>query len=109
MSGSYNGWSGGYPTWCVALWLSNDEGLYNATGALLSETQDASRSRVADALKTWVRDELAPDLGRRPVGEDKTDGGRPPRSDRHVQGVESHLQFGLDLAAGVSEGGGLGQ
>ena len=26
---SYNGWAN-YPTWCVALWLDNDEGTYNA-------------------------------------------------------------------------------
>jgi|SRR5579859_4299671 len=69
----YNGWSN-YPTWAVNLWLSNDEGLYNATRELVSdvaehyagpyfERKDVPRHEIADALKTWVRDELAPDLG----------------------------------------------
>lgn len=71
---TYNGWKN-YPTWAVNLWLSNDEGLYNATRELVAETCEATtkedgwltddrpRVAVADALKTWVRDELAPDLG----------------------------------------------
>lgn len=69
MSGSYNGWSN-YPTWAVNLWLANDEGLSNATRTLVSETldevgdeHDRARGSVADALKRWVRDDLAPDLG----------------------------------------------
>ena len=73
----YNGWKN-YPTWCVNLWLSNDEELYRATLELIGDTlvgianddnvsseiwtvEQASRYRVADALKLWVRDELAPD------------------------------------------------
>jgi len=72
---TYNGWKN-YPTWAVNLWLSNDEGLYNATREraqeILSETESRSQywtleeSRtfaLADELKSWVTDELAPDLG----------------------------------------------
>jgi hypothetical protein len=39
---TYNGWTN-YPTWCVNLWLSNDEGLYRATVELVDawlETAD---------------------------------------------------------------------
>jgi hypothetical protein len=68
---TYNGWKN-YPTWAVNLWLSNDEGLYGATRHLVettittakrSEWDDAHRVHVADALKSFVRDDLAPDLG----------------------------------------------
>jgi hypothetical protein len=75
---NYNGWKN-YPTWAVALWLDNDEGLYHATQEIVSQgltyaddhpnvpgiwTQEqANRFAVADALKTWVRDDLAADLG----------------------------------------------
>jgi hypothetical protein len=65
----YNGWTN-YPTWAVNLWLSNDEGLYNATTELVADTDserryanETHRLLVADKLKTWVCDELAPDLG----------------------------------------------
>ena len=67
MSG-YNGWSN-YPTWAVNLWLSNDEGLYNAAHELVGETlvdngAEGARACVSDALKTWVREDLAPDSER---------------------------------------------
>jgi hypothetical protein len=73
----YNGWTN-YPTWAVNLWLSNDEGLYNATRELIAapidllgaessyvyvEPERRRRIVAADRLKGWVRDELAPDLG----------------------------------------------
>lgn len=73
----YNGWTN-YPTWAVNLWLSNDEGLYNATRELVAAPIDllgaessyslvepAQRRRLvaANRLRHWVRDELAPDLG----------------------------------------------
>jgi len=57
---TYNGWTN-YPTWCVNLWLANDEGLYEQACELTRPLQ--TRSAVADALRGWVRDELAPDLG----------------------------------------------
>ena len=74
---TYNGWTN-YPTWCVNLWLSNDEGLYHATQDLVRRERNmyrgeyfenmnlgdgVSKSQVADALKTFVIDDLAPDLG----------------------------------------------
>lgn len=63
---TYNGWSN-YPTWAVNLWLSNDEGLYRQTQQLVSDWatsgDDQPTIELADDLKTWVRDGLAPDLG----------------------------------------------
>lgn len=60
---TYNGWSN-YPTWAVNLWLSNDEGLYRETLDLVERNAGTRQlTEVSDALKSWVRDELAPDLG----------------------------------------------
>ncbi len=57
----YNGWAN-YPTWAVNLWLGNDEALYRlATEKVVAAGLE--RGPVADALKSWVRDVLAPDLG----------------------------------------------
>jgi hypothetical protein len=75
----YQGWTN-YPTWCVNLWLGNDEGLYsevvakaeyaviyadghpNIAAGIWTETE-TRRFVLADDLKQWVTDELAPDLG----------------------------------------------
>lgn len=81
---TYNGWKN-YPTWAVNLWLSNDRGLYeetidrvndqrlaqeemrarefNAGRTLVWTEEESRRFAVADMLKGWVTDELAPDLG----------------------------------------------
>lgn len=65
-SETYNGWKN-YPTWCVNLWLSNDEGLYNETldriARIPVEMDAGLRVDVADTIRAFVVDELAPDLG----------------------------------------------
>jgi hypothetical protein len=71
----YNGWKN-YPTWAVNLWLSNDEPLYREALARTAEIiedpphvseywneEETRRYNVADMLKDWVTDDLAPDLG----------------------------------------------
>lgn len=45
----YNGWTN-YATWNVALWLGNDEGLYNLAKGY--------RSQGYEALATTLRDDL---------------------------------------------------
>ena len=63
---SYNGWKN-YPTWCVNLWLSNDEPLYREALERTRETtenpphtseywngEQTKRYNVADMLKDWV-------------------------------------------------------
>ncbi len=75
---TYDGWKN-YPTWCVNLWLSNDEGLYHEAlertrGAIITfakehvDTHLASRAPVADALRDWVKNDI-PVLIRRHWGE----------------------------------------
>jgi hypothetical protein len=60
---TYNGWSN-YPTWAVNLWLSNDEGLYReALEVVARNAGTRQRVEVADYFKSWIVDELAPDLG----------------------------------------------
>lgn len=69
---TYNGWKN-YPTWAVNLWLSNDEGLADealdlATSAVRNAKfnplsgKTMERYDTAEALKSWVRDDLTPDL-----------------------------------------------
>jgi len=72
---TYNGWKN-YPTWCVNLWLANDQGLHDATceqvASVLADLHPSSpywtaeesyRYNVADALKKWLEDDVLPDLG----------------------------------------------
>jgi hypothetical protein len=71
---TYSGYAN-YPTWAVALWLGNEEPVYLETRDLVRRhvreavastvwtRAEAARFNLAHALKTWVRDELAPDLG----------------------------------------------
>jgi hypothetical protein len=63
----YEGWSN-HPTWCVNLWLANDEGLYlEALGVVRTAIASVDvlvapepRSTVADALKDWVEEVAFP-------------------------------------------------
>jgi hypothetical protein len=76
---TYQGWKN-YPTWAVALWLDNEEPLYRERRERVAQVladatehvnvregiwtvERAQRYLVADDLKDWVRDELAPHLG----------------------------------------------
>ena len=76
---TYNGWKN-YPTWNVALWIDNERNLYeesrgvarnlvtiapqdeNTVSGIWTADQTA-KYRLADFLKLWVTDDLAPDLG----------------------------------------------
>lgn len=64
----YEGWKN-YPTWCVNLWLTNDEGLYReALGVVRTAIasvhhgdrpctlEQATRFDVEDAFKEWVEE-----------------------------------------------------
>ena len=76
---TYNGWKN-YETWCVNLWISNEEPLYREAlakaeyavtyadghpnvSAGIWTTEQTERFVLADDLKDWVSDELSPDLG----------------------------------------------
>jgi hypothetical protein len=67
-------------TWCVSMWLHGEEPLYRRTLALarlaardapldeyvssgIWSVEQTARFRLADTLKRWVCDTLAPDLG----------------------------------------------
>ena len=57
----YNGWKN-YETWAMALWIDNDEGLYNESRELVRRNGGLrERYEVADALKDMM-EELRPEL-----------------------------------------------
>lgn len=59
---TYRGWSN-YPTWCVNLWISNDEYLHAETlekARHWVKTSDSPAWSLATDLKDWVRNDLAP-------------------------------------------------
>jgi hypothetical protein len=49
----FNGWTN-YETWCVHLWLTNDEASYNPSREIARESEDAGEA--AQALKEFVED-----------------------------------------------------
>lgn len=60
----YNGWKN-YETWCVALWIDNDEGSYNYALELARDHCDQDPydlgvegpiSSLSDALKAWIEE-----------------------------------------------------
>jgi len=59
----YNGWTN-YETWNVALWIQNDEGLYNAARDVVR-----SRGHLFGAYKAFVAD-LGLEDSQTPDGQD---------------------------------------
>ena len=53
---SYNGYSN-WESWCVGLWLSNDEGIYHRTIEILSEYFEYNHQRY-EALEEYVSELL---------------------------------------------------
>lgn len=57
----YNGWHN-YETWCINLWLSNDEGIYNMVNEIVSGAVDGDaepdwqKVSVANAIEEFVKD-----------------------------------------------------
>ena len=60
-SAGYNGWTN-YETWAVALWIDNEQGTYLYARELL-EDKALDTGDAAEALKGWIVNEMAPDLG----------------------------------------------
>lgn len=64
---TYNGWTN-RETWMVNLWLTNDQGTYNALAELVSGIESEATEfgtisrehRIADALVGFVDDIIAP-------------------------------------------------
>ena len=61
---SYNGWTN-YETWCVHLWLSNEEGSYNEARDIVEGAYDADEPEdfyaAGQAIKAWVEDFAIPE------------------------------------------------
>jgi hypothetical protein len=63
---TYNGWTN-YETWCVNLWIGNDQGSEEQARELTLDAvkrhgKDDAPWHLADEFKGWITDE-APDLG----------------------------------------------
>jgi hypothetical protein len=57
MNEGYNGWTN-YETWCVSLWMDNDEGMYNEVRDSVASVGESPRAtfEVAQILADYVAD-----------------------------------------------------
>lgn len=56
----YNGYEN-YETWCVHLWLSNDESSYNWVNSIIAESEDTyeAEQKLEDALNSQAQEETS--------------------------------------------------
>lgn len=57
--GTYEGWKN-HATWAIALWINNDQGMYEEVTQMVSGMQDIGEA--AEAIKNYI-DGMKPDLG----------------------------------------------
>jgi len=57
---SYQGWKN-YESWAVALWLDNEQSLQRQAQRIVN--RETNIYRAVDALKTFVTEDILPDLG----------------------------------------------
>ena len=53
---SYQGWKN-YETWCINLWLDNDEGLYNTYREQAKDIVSQHTSEDDDGNQVWTEDD----------------------------------------------------